>query len=550
MRYVVRFLLVLALVGSGVLGSAGSGTAARSAEPTPVARPDSIQLRLGGSGPVKVLANDTCGDVTPCRAAIGKVRAVSVPSGLRAVASSTGVITVTVTGGRIRDARITYQLTEGGISATSSIAVRIRQPSFAPSSFTPARGARFNNPLGTVAAKNNIVSNVVRTIDAVPGYRVGSRAQCPSDRSLFPAEIKISLYSVASTGFADALVRADRRCVSVQLLMNNHLNATTSHSWGKILHAVGNHRSARSFTWRCAGSCRGTAVLHSKFYLFSAAGRARNVVMVGSSNMTTNATHVQWNDLYTTYGANSTNATLYGQYRSIFQQMVPDRPVPNPLRQFTAGPYRTTFWPFPGADEQTDTTMRDLRSIHCTGATGGSGINGRTLVLINMHAWHSERGVYIARQVRRLYAQGCYIRILYSFMGHPIFTQLTAGTGSRMVARRTIFPHPHSNVAAVYSHQKFIAVSGRVGSDSAAWVVWTGSNNFSNLARHDDEVTMRIPFRSAFAAYRIHFDFMTRRKSAANWAIYQEPGGGGRRPRLEAAGGLSPMDIHAPGEVH
>ena len=36
--------------------------------------------------------------------------------------------------------------------------------------------------------------------------------------------------------------------------------------------------------------------------------------------------------------------------------------------------------------------MRSLEAIRCTGAHGGTGINGRTVVYISMHAWFSKRG--------------------------------------------------------------------------------------------------------------------------------------------------------------
>ncbi len=539
-----------------------------------VARPDAVRVPLGGSGTVDLLANDTCQTtLRPCPASAARVRVVTspLPYGVTTrVNATTKALTVTVTRGRIRDLTLRYEVRDSVGSATSTVTVLVRRRTFAPGRFTPPPGARFNIPTGSFSQRRAIIRNVVRTIDAVPGYRVDSRGQCPTKPALFPAEIKIALYSIADRSFVDALIRADRRCVSVQLLMNNHLDARTSPSWGALRHQVGGDRHARSFTYRCQGSCRGTAILHSKFYLFSRAGSARNVVMVGSSNMTSNATHVQWNDLYTVEGAPgsasaATSAGLYGQFRSVFEEMVPDRRLAHPLRQFRAGPYDTTFYPDPTATAADDPTMADLRSIRCNGATGGAGIDGHTLVLINIHAWHSARGAYIADQVRRLYARGCYVRILYSFMSHGVYKQLTANTGPRMMARRTIFPQRNGIVAALYSHMKSVAVSGVVGADTSAWVVWTGSNNFTNLGLHDDEVTIRIPFRSAFAAYRGHFDYIRIHKSAANWAIYEEPSGGGRARaatrfealvdpqaarRAVARHVLTPETIRAPGEVH
>jgi phosphatidylserine/phosphatidylglycerophosphate/cardiolipin synthase-like enzyme len=432
--------------------------------------------------------------------------------------------------------------TSRGASTTTATRSRTLPRLSAPDHYTVPSGPKFNNPLGSRADKQAILTHVVRTINSIPGYQVAPNTPpCPTDPALVPATIKISLYSMTSSAFANALIAAHQRCISVQLLMNNHLNADTSKAWGSLLTALGNNPKALSFTRRCTHGCRGgTSTLHSKFFLFdvndsltpSPTSTVRDVVMVGSSNMTSNATGIQWNDLYTTR-----SAQLIKQYTSVFEQMVPDVQVANPLRIFHAGIYETTFWPDVNVTPASDRQMVALRSIKCTGATGGAGINGRTLVLINMHAWHGDRGRYIADQVRKMYNQGCYIRILYSFMGHTIFNNLTKDTGSRMVARRTLFSLDGDQFADVYSHYKMIAASGNVGGDPAARVVWTGSCNFAERTNRDDEVMMRIPGRGTFGAYRDRWDFIKKTKSSPIWASYSEPSGGGRPPGPKLARG-------------
>lgn len=399
-----------------------------------------------------------------------------------------------------------------------------------PAHYTPRFGAKFNNPYGRRAARGRLIHEVVSTIDSSPGYvrprtASGARVPCPSNPRFFPSRIKISLYSIANRAFVDALIRAHRRCVSVQLLMNNHLDATTSRSWGALLKAVGNNRSKRSWTRRCVGGCRGHAVLHSKFYLFSHAGNARNVVMVGSSNMTTNAVRIQYNDLFTSTGS----STLLRQYTSIFNQMKRDRVVSNPLRVYKVGRYTSTFYPFPGATARTDRTMAALNSIRCSGARG-AGVKGHSVLYINMHSWHGTRGRYLAKRVRTMYNRGCYVRILYSFMGHGTFAYLTHGAGPRMVVRRVLFPGPRGLVAAKYSHMKMFAASGHIGSDRSSWVTWTGSNNWADRSIHGDEVTLRISSYSVYRSYVAHWKAMRERRSSPVWAIYPEPGGGGRAP--------------------
>lgn len=265
--------------------------------------------------------------------------------------------------------------------------------------------------------------------------------------------------------------------------------------------------------------------MHSKIYLFSRAGHARDVVVTGSSNMTQNAVGVQWNDLFTV----ADDRRIYDQYTRMYAKMVPDRRATGPW-VFTDGPYTSTFYPFRTATARTDRTVRDLRSITCTGARGSTGIKGRSVLYVAMHAWYGPRGMYLAREVRRLYRRGCYVRILYSFLSRRIYHVLTDGTRGRMVARRVLFSGPSGVTAEKYSHLKMYAASGHVGKDHRASVVWTGSNNFSDKGERSDEVTLRIASRRVLDAYVAQWRLMRTYRSSPVWAIYTEPRGGGRAP--------------------
>ena len=335
--------------------------------------------------------------------------------------------------------------------------------------YTPPAGARFNNPYGSQSSRRALLTHVTRAINSSPGYQLpvnpatGRRVACPTNPKDYPSEIKIALYSIADKAFVDALIHAHQRCVSVKLLMNSHLNRDNSPSWRRLTNFIPgrtrNLATQRSFAARCSNGCIGSTVLHTKFYLFSAANSARKTVMVGSSNMTTNAVRVQWNDLFTVNGSSS----LYSAYRSMFTKMAPDRRGSGP-RIYHSGPYVSTFYPFRTATRTTDKTMNALNTIRCTGATGGAGLNGRTVVHIVMHSWHGKRGLYLAKRVRQLYNNGCYVRILYSFMGHGTFSLLTRNTNSRMVARRVLFAGPAGQGRReVLAHEDVRGVRQRVG---------------------------------------------------------------------------------------
>ena len=134
-------------------------------------------------------------------------------------------------------------------------------------------------------------------------------------------KIIISAYSLDRQVFADELIRAHKRGVKVQVLLNDHL---VPNAQVRIQRVLGHNTKKSSFLKRCISGCRADENeynnLHSKFYLFSRTGRNRNVVMLGSQNMTLNAVRWQWNDLWTTVG----KTTLYDQFEALFNDMRPD----------------------------------------------------------------------------------------------------------------------------------------------------------------------------------------------------------------------------------
>ncbi len=133
----------------------------------------------------------------------------------------------------------------------------------------------------------------------------------------------------------------------------------------------------------CVGSCRGGfGNQHMKFYLFSKAGRARDVVMVGSSNLTGYGAQVQWNDMYTTIG----QPALRELYTKVFEQLVRDRRIAEPYIHRTVGDYENEFFPMPSMDAGHDPVLQRLDAVRCA-TSGGLGTNGRTSIRVVMYGW-------------------------------------------------------------------------------------------------------------------------------------------------------------------
>ncbi len=97
-------------------------------------------------------------------------------------------------------------------------------------------------------------------IQSTKGYKGIKRpSQCPTKVAYYPNTIRIALYSFSDGRVADALIRAHRRCVSVKVLMNDHLSNSDVPAFGRLQRRLGTNRSRRSWARRCDDGCRGSA---------------------------------------------------------------------------------------------------------------------------------------------------------------------------------------------------------------------------------------------------------------------------------------------------
>jgi hypothetical protein len=338
-------------------------------------------------------------------------------------------------------------------------------------------------------------------------------------RTQFPNEIKIALYSFSDYAAANALIAAHNRCVSVQVLMNDHLTNRMVPAFGKLQSRLGSRFGNRSWARRCNNGCRGKGgVLHSKFFMFTRAGWAVQAVGVGSTNITGKAMNVQWNDLVFFIR----RGEMWRQYMTTFTEMARDRFV-WPLRlEFMDGYYKTMLWPQYGHNRSNDRVVREMNAIDCkTRPTGGTGYAGRTAVSINIHAMEGDRGLWIADKIVRLHRGGCYVRVLYGMIAPRIHRYMKAN-GVR--SRRTIFDRNGNGYAEQYTHMKAMTISGVFLGNTAARVTYTGSENFSHKTVVSDEIWVRVPGGAVWSAYQNLFNKIWNSNYYSNpkYAIYVE----------------------------
>ncbi|GAA4808928.1 phospholipase D-like domain-containing protein [Nocardioides caeni] len=345
----------------------------------------------------------------------------------------------------------------------------------APDFYTPPTGVRFNDPFNRVHGRSAIRQHILRTIDSVPAGGI----------------MQMSAWNIRGRNFVNALIRAHKRGVGVQIVMDRG-NWNASHpnpevaDLSRVLAGTERGRKYQSFLKLCAGSCRGArGIPHSKFFLFSKAGNARKIVIFGSNNATDVAANQQWNDVYTWTNRDE----IYAKFVQVFNQMKRDRNVgAQGFQRLVINSAQTVeFFPYVGPVPQVvpDPDMARLNRVQCQGATGGAGTNGRTKIRVAQTAIHGDRGERLANKLVKLRRAGCDIRIVYALMGDRVKGILTrGGVGLSKYA----YDGDENGVYEIYLHMKAMAISGNYNGVSNERIVWNGSANWSAVPLASDEV--------------------------------------------------------------
>ena len=383
--------------------------------------------------------------------------------------------------------------------------------------WSPGTATTFNYPFSTAARRNAIRHRVLKAIKYTPRG----------------ARIRLATFSYHDAKVTRALIRAHKRGVSVQLLVNRD-GERLGRSYDKLQRELGDRRKPRhgmspaevSFARSCLRSCRGRrGTLHSKIFLFSQVGHTRWVSMVGSANLTKKAVIGQWNHMDTLVGKQT-----YVRLGMLFNQMKHDRVPEHPIWRFHTDD--AVFWAFPHAiaDPSRDPIVRVLRRISCqatphtgtpvrkTGRTSKAHaknkpkqnsatrpITRRTVIRIGMYAWFDNRGDYLARAVRRKWNHGCSVKIVYSVLNSKVKRILYDPSGrGRIPMRRVVRIDELTRQAVDYNHSKYLAMSGTYRHQGGRFV-WSGSMNFTGLGLFCDDLLFRLHGRRVVASYFRNF---------------------------------------------
>lgn len=386
-----------------------------------------------------------------------------------------------------------------------------------PRSYVIPATSHFSFPNRSTLERLAIRNRVLYTIQSVwGGPRNSLGTPMPGNGS-----IRIATWSFSDWAVARSLVAARNRGVSVQVVAASTANQD-SRPWqwlrkrlGANLYRPGHPitREMYSFARQCRGACRGVGgTPHAKYFLFDDVGarHARDVVVQTSMNLTRMAYAGQWNQAQVLR-----SPRIYADYLRIYRQMRLGRPVTRPYHVYAAGNVIDFFFPKPGTTATTDPVMQILNRVSCTGSLAAGTSRGRTKIRIIQYAMYDTRGLWIARKLRYLHDRGCDVGIIYSLMTRPVLQILRSTSGRGRIPMRQSVVKDSAGTLVKYNHSKWMTISGHWGSARAAYLTFTGSANWANLAFGSDEQMQRISSRPTVARYDAVFNKTWRQRTSS-----------------------------------
>jgi hypothetical protein len=263
-------------------------------------------------------------------------------------------------------------------------------------------------------------------------------------------------------------------------------------------------RRAERYSWArtCQGTCRGgRGPAHSKFFLFSKAGRAHKVFMQGSANLTVASTTNQWNDLFTHVG----NDAVWRWGLQMFNEAARDRRAPDVYATKSFGSFQLMMFPNTGTNAP-DPVMQMLNRVRCHGATNTR--HGRTVMRMAPDVLRNDRGMRIARKIRGLWRDGCDIHLGYTVVGVDIGRYLRAKGHRRgpVPMKHLVQDFDNDGDFDNYFHLKTMTIRGNYAGDRSGHVVLNGSSNWSRPGQIADENLGIYHAKGVVDRYQNHLD--------------------------------------------
>jgi phosphatidylserine/phosphatidylglycerophosphate/cardiolipin synthase-like enzyme len=243
----------------------------------------------------------------------------------------------------------------------------------------PVDGATFNDPSAPPGPdRTRIIRSVTRMIDSAPRG----------------ATLRLTQYNLTCQSTIDALMRAIRRGVNVQIVVNDRVlgeSVVGRPLYQRFGRMLGKNHKRDSFFIICERGCRTArgGALHTKFLsidrIKTDSGQVvRHVLLTASGNLTCGwAVDRQYNDQFAIIG----KPQLSRSFNRIFAQLAADRRPAKPFQTIEKGRYKAWFFPNPGGDRSEDPIWHSRRdTLH-----GGREVGTRRSHRRPRHHVHLER---------------------------------------------------------------------------------------------------------------------------------------------------------------
>ena len=307
------------------------------------------------------------------------------------------------------------------------------------------------------------------------------------------AEIRIALHSLTLNDLVDALIKAKQRGVRIQVAHDGEEKTSSDNSPGKLHSALGSsHRwcSHGGTAYGCISDSK-EGILHSKLMLFSqtldsSKKLQKNVVWLGSANMTWNTGSDSFNNTLTYYDDVELYESMRDRYfKDLWEQKGFSRndyfDEKTSRGLFLSAASKTEIMASPEQDG--DILMRLLERIQpdaeCRLRLGQSFI------------YESRRNV--VDKVVELRQAGCQVFVVSNNVDSSV---------------RSSFKKAKINLRKNDVHDKNILIYARFdGSPLPRKIVVTGSHNWSVSAnKHNDELLVKVENAALYDQHVLHFN--------------------------------------------
>jgi hypothetical protein len=228
--------------------------------------------------------------------------------------------------------------------------------------------------------------------------------------------------------------------------------------------------------------------MHQKTWSFTRTGRSRDVVIVGSENLTYESAR-QFTDVYAYVGRPDVRRVFDRRFDDLVAHL-PQMPGARPQRLG-----RDTVWFYPLAAGVQDPVLAALRDVPGDGA----------VIRVAMYAWLHDRGLAVTAELARLRQEGADVEVVLGrSVAEPQRAALAAAGSPN---------HPGVFADGDNIHHKLTLVSYGGADGRRHRFVLTGSDNFTSPSLRRPEMLLRIDADRGptFDRYLRWFDHLLRR---------------------------------------